>query len=836
MIFFIGTKRSFSDFDSEPETEIEYEPESRYKRQRVLAEDELDARPSMGYGQRPWPTPRLQHTRRPRYRMSAPSMRISTARHLVEQGYDVTSTSFPHRHLVAEALAAGERHEQEERIASQPVAAPAAPVSPASASANPVRPSAEEAFPGELPADKKALHWDRKERVEGMVGHYNKLQFKRELYKDGFEIADLENKSSIELANMWTQRRDERDTELADAVLGEEPAMSENTPEIHEGAITEEPLLEAANVNVDSGLRPQTSGPTSAADHEDATAPMDPNFPVPSASQPANNNPLPGNSNQVVDHAAPATNASASAMGVATTNTATSTGQTNAPKTGAAKTKATAKKEVGKNKKTGVNAEETKRLKTLAARVGRYPLSLPGNNKGQALRMQADWSVKTIKQKYNRHQMIQLLTDYNALPKEWENCDGTELAEAIEAHRRQLAENDAQLQDAWDTRRLEQYVAAQEAIGAIPPAPPTSRAAPASGNVVQLPPSQQLPQSQQLPHSQLPKRKTRNKTTTRSKKRSHEEDLSEVFIQQPPQKMAKTTESAEASQQDAYLPCSEAGANSPHLPTHHENPLQYPQMDPSAYQEFAPGTLHHQARNEPLQQQNPQRSDHALQSPSMGIGDWGVDEQLPAQIIRPLYGQPANEVPFGLTYTPQPQSYADANAFFPPSEGGSQFVRDYTYHRYSQSYAGLPVAQNGNSFFPSPEDGIQFRQDYTHPNHHASYSAAENGYNSFFPFPANGTQFEQNHTQSHNSAAHSTAENGYGWYLSPAPNELEFGQGYTQPENYAESPAVEERYNPYFLPSAEVPQSAYMVPSDPGQAEQANGSTDLDPPIDPSLF
>ncbi|KAL1593244.1 hypothetical protein SLS60_010852 [Paraconiothyrium brasiliense] len=387
---------SSSDTSSETESENEDQSVPRVKRRRV-AEDELPSRPRNGYGQRPWHGPTRAHPRnRTRYHNKKPwpnsfNLTIGVARDMVyRQGLDIWALSHPQRVVIKKLLDADEWHKkQAEQQATQSAEATAASSTP------PPRQRAEDVFPGQIPVGKKTLQWDRNEKAEGMAGHYNKLQFQRPLYDEGFEVADLQDKTNLELAKMWHEYRDEHyplqgidqqgddaeDDDEASNVL-DEPGDSPKGDEATTGA----PISMAAMYSpqesgaLDGHINTDVVSESSTRDLKNPSSTIRTTASDPVPTQTTNNSTLPNH-----PAAAPVDGKSA-LQSVPQTSTR------------------------GNGK--GQHAQETTRRVALAARVDRYPLQLQGNNNGMAFSMDLDLAAFTIKSKYNRNMTQQLLKDY----------------------------------------------------------------------------------------------------------------------------------------------------------------------------------------------------------------------------------------------------------------------------------------------------------------------------------------------------------------------------------------------------------------------------------------
>ena len=130
-------------------------------------------------------------------------------------------------------------------------------------------------------------------------------------------------------------------------------------------------------------------------------------------------------------------------------------------------------------KKPELNDPEKNRRIALAARVGRYPLCLPGTNNDRPLTMDRKiehtkegekavplWS--TYKAKYNRNMAIQLLKDYDVLPPDIESMKNAAVFQRFVVERDLIHERKIPLHEVWTNERLEAYVADQEAKGLIP--------------------------------------------------------------------------------------------------------------------------------------------------------------------------------------------------------------------------------------------------------------------------------------------------------------------------------------------------------------------------------
>lgn len=281
-----------------------------------------------------------------------------------------------------------------------------------------VRLPAVEVFPGRVSAKQKQLHWGREgNNPKSMGSHFAAHQFQRMLYDEGEDPEKLKALSNTQLAALWQQHRDRRHTAETFNwnAEGGDPARDAESFYHHDEIVMQTSTVMPA---------PETAArsPTSQPHLNIRTTTT-----VPS-----------GNITTIA-------NATCQSMN-----------DTTRPPSGGGQPKR-------QSTKTGKNQAERERITNLAARVGRYPLSLPGSDNGKVLSMQRDLKGSTIAGKYNHGMIMQLLQDYGLVTPHAASMLNGPLAEYLVEQREILLKNNAVLQDPWTTERLEAYVADQEA-------------------------------------------------------------------------------------------------------------------------------------------------------------------------------------------------------------------------------------------------------------------------------------------------------------------------------------------------------------------------------------
>lgn len=521
-----------TDTGSDAESENEYERGARFARR--VAEDELAYRPRNGYGQRPWAI-----TNRARFHKTMYNVTIGFALHMRNQGHDIQALPLQQRLIIKELLEADRKLKEKEANEAAQVAAANLPK---------VRPGAEEAFPGVISLKKRRLHWGIKESSVGMKNHFNGLQFRRALYEDGVDdIEGLEAMKTTALVGMWMQRRDElhsgRGTSHQEAEYVASSSLVEGTENVLEASTAEEPAHGPIS------MAAMFSSQVPDASHEATNTRL-----VPETSAPVSG--LGKDSIPTADTEVSPTLTTTQAFGqigvnlIPTTTTLLSTDT-------AGLAQAIPTKESRVHRKNSDSNREKVRREALAIRVGRYPLSLPGNNKGQPLSMNLNISAFTIKQKYNVSMTTQLLKDYNVLPTDPEDLKPHEkLAERLVREREKLMKSGAKLQEPWTHQLLEAFVAAQEANGHISPATPVSGAGPANTQISPSPSAQESESMAGVEKATIHASSTSGTSTTKKRRNREDDDLQSGRMQplsrKRPRKIAKIEKSAhETSQRPA---------------------------------------------------------------------------------------------------------------------------------------------------------------------------------------------------------------------------------------------------------------------------------------------
>jgi hypothetical protein len=473
------------DTGSDAESESESEPVARWS----PAEDELAYRPEHGYGQRPYAI-----TKRTRIQKPMRNVTTAFARDIQEHG-DIAALPSTPRGILQELLEMDQKLKEATSHGDSRLDAPK------------VRRPAEEVFPGKIPLKKEVPHFGSNKNATSANNAFSKLQLQRALYEDGNDDIDgLQAMGKLALLSMWMQRRDE--------VRSAQGAGQRAYKEAHDGAmVLVEGTEDAAAVSgtVHAGVpaaQEYDDGPTSLA----ATyLPQEPqawdgsiNAETPAGAL------APESANTIRHEAAVPTADDVAPAHAAPTKTGRGC------------------------KKNGENDPEVARRIALAARVDRYPLSLPGHNENKPLSMHLNLSASTIGQKFNMKMTTQLLKDYGLLPTDPKVLKSRlDLANHLFKEREKLIKDGVKLQEPWSTARLEAYVAAQEAAGAIPPAgavPGASR-----GNAQ----GAQMPSFTQASAGSTPAAGPSNAPKKRGRV---EEDLlqDEAPFQLQPRKMAKT--------------------------------------------------------------------------------------------------------------------------------------------------------------------------------------------------------------------------------------------------------------------------------------------------------
>lgn len=414
------------------------------------------ARPSSkSSGQRAWPTPLRRGPLRPAYNLT-----IGFARNLEALGTNISTLPAYQQLIIQGLLDNGRKLEEEDEeeeaagvIAAAPVqlpvavpaqvsvAAPTQVPTAATPHAPAVRRQAEDVFPGTIPNKKKKLHWGNGEQASSLKNHFSRLQFRRALYEDGVDDAEgLKAMSTDDLVTMWMKHRaDKEESEVASMATPVENGVADSgTP------AAEEPAL----------------GPISMASmYSSHEAEASHGLPVNSR---ASMTPSEDLGLQINGQPTPATVLGTTQTGAHLHYSATSnaTGYTTgrpAPNT----TQTSPVKNKPKGRKKGVPPDPEKAIReALGARVGRYPLSIPGNNKGEPLSMHLNMEAKTIMQKYGKPMVEQLLKDYDALPTK--NLPRKELAKKLVEKREEIRKSGKRFQRPWTHERLQAYVDEQE--------------------------------------------------------------------------------------------------------------------------------------------------------------------------------------------------------------------------------------------------------------------------------------------------------------------------------------------------------------------------------------
>lgn len=387
-------------------------------------------------GQNEWHTTNLWRRGQPKKLPPPRNVTISFAKRMMDNGGVPKGTSTEAQTIIHQLLEV-DRNRNHPSSAPQPEAAPRPEVALLGAHG---RPCAKKIFPGKKPKGKQLLWTFSGTNPTSQAGHFRKVQFQRMLYDDGVDANTIKAcKNNIELATLWQKHRDAAHPLEADELAVE----NGRTAAVQDLVIN----FDAPDANTafgdteDPEALPETLNPVNMAAQDD----MQP---------------------QGYSTALPYTNGSLTAANshaypvfqpVATTGPSL-------PR------KATIKPANHKD-------PEMARRIALAARVGRFPLSLPGNNHGRPLTMRRTiqggvskpiWD--TYRAKYNKAMVTQLLKDYNVLPPNAAKMANDALCQHLVSEREKLYANNIPLQDAWTNDRLEEYVADQEARGLIPPA------------------------------------------------------------------------------------------------------------------------------------------------------------------------------------------------------------------------------------------------------------------------------------------------------------------------------------------------------------------------------
>ncbi|KAL5387102.1 hypothetical protein DPSP01_003712 [Paraphaeosphaeria sporulosa] len=527
------------DTGSDTVIEDKYEPSVRLMDRKV--EDKLAHRPRNGYSQRPLAGPFRTRFQKPMWNVT-----IGFARHMEEQGHDIEALPLQQRLTIQELLAADRQLEEKEAIQAAEAAAAKLPKA---------RPQAGEVFPGIIPPKKRPLHWGRKEHFLGMKNHFNSLQFRRALYEDGVDdVEGLKSMSTDALVKMWMHRRDQlhstrgsfQDSGTEEAREGVSDVIAGESENPLEATTAEEPAHGPISMAaLYSFQEPQVS-------FEFANA----GFPtLPSALTLGNKIPTANTSNPTSLVTGPGLdqvekpsrndtvlNANGAPIALLTTDT-TAMGQAVRAKHGR-----------GRRKNNEPDPEKVRR-EAIAARVGRYPLSIPGNNKGEPLSMSLKMSAFTIKQKYNINMTKQLLEESGILPTDPNDLSPHEkLAGHLVKERESLIKSGAQLQEPWTHDRLQAYVAAQEAKEATGPATLMSETDQPNVQVSLHPSSKKL---ESMTRSKKVPSATSGMSIAKTK-RVRDEDLQNGGIQALSQKRlrngAKMKKGAQVTKQEPIMP------------------------------------------------------------------------------------------------------------------------------------------------------------------------------------------------------------------------------------------------------------------------------------------
>ncbi|KAF1966002.1 hypothetical protein BU23DRAFT_603803 [Bimuria novae-zelandiae CBS 107.79] len=507
--------------DDEPRLRVWKPKEDEHGEKLLLIEEpgfDEDGNPiKERHGQKRWSGADLHRFRPTKKIRSYQNITIAFARDIIEQygcvpdDYSREATAEIYRLLAADDAA------RQAAARSAPEAGPAARL---------VRPTAVEAFPGNIPPRQRPLHWGRtSDKPKSLAAHYVKVQFQRALYDDGVTVDEiLAYRNNVELAEVWILQRDAfhnrspldfhldqiGDQKDYSSDQDDDSSDEDDDPSDYDDAPSNHQKDDSSDSDDDS--RDQTPG--QVASHLPAAEALSPPAaPVPVAA------PTPAPARAPTATAAASAPAATPAHPPPTPITVQFlepgkvAGQSRKEKIG--KDEKTSKKQAkdtpkatpastAVSKKAGQNKEEKNRLIALAARVGRFPLTLPGNDGGRTLSLQKNQAASTLAKKYNNGMLVQLLKDYN-LPTTATADEGKgvnqKLAERLVQLRELLRAQKATFQDEWTTERLETYVADQEAKGLIPPAP---AAVPGAGPI-NGPNNAPIPQS---PPQRKPKKAT----------------------------------------------------------------------------------------------------------------------------------------------------------------------------------------------------------------------------------------------------------------------------------------------------------------------------------------
>ncbi|KAF2451671.1 hypothetical protein P171DRAFT_478704 [Karstenula rhodostoma CBS 690.94] len=653
---------ALTDTGSDTEPENEHEPGARFK--GLVAEDERAYRPTNGYGQRPWAISNRARSQKPMYNVT-----IGFARHMQERGHDIHTLPLQQRLIIQELLEADRKHKEKGATEAAQTAVAKLPK---------VRPRAVDVFPGVIPPKKRVLHWGVKENFVGMKNHFNGLQFRRALYDDGVDIEGLEAMKAAALVSMWMQRRDELHSrralkadieEVGDGASNVLLEGTEGMPavpgNVQMGAPTREGPVDGpfSMAAMYSSQKPKAVYEAANAEHHSGASTPNPTLGdtrILTANVPSSLATTQG-FGQIGASLSHTTfpNAVGNTTVLLTTNTTSSTQAVRANN--------------GRGrKKNGQNDAEKARREALAARVGRYPLSLVGNNKGEPLSMNLKLSAFTIKQKYNKNMTTQLLKDYDILPTDPRDLTPHEkLAEHLVKEREKLFKSGAKLQEPWTHTRLEEYVAAQEAKGAIGPAFSVSGAGPAN---LQVPLHRSSENSKSHPSSKKSESMTGAKEATAGpsaisgisvtkKKRSREEsDLQngeiETLFQKRPRKVAKIEKGAQATSQEPNIPsayvATDYGAAFHSRPV----PIEAPSESHLSSSTYAPPTLDIYQQLPTQDETSLTNWDHQLQKFQDGTEQppqWSNTERLNYEQQSSYQGCSASDNAYQNDYSPPSQ-------------------------------------------------------------------------------------------------------------------------------------------------------------------------------------
>lgn len=421
------------------------------------------------------PSQRLPHPR---------NVTIEFARFMQANGEIPDNMSMEDRMLIGELLDADRMDEDRVQVVTIPT---------------PARPTAEDLFPGYLRPNKR-LHWGLGgNNPESLGSHYNKVDFQRALYSDGVDPRAIHAcQSNAQLASLWLRRRDDlHSNEPRSQVVERETA----------GATAVGDAGDAQDATVHPNASAVTNGAMEAVTKDNEFINMATGY-------------------------AEQYNVSGSKIQSPTMSPQSffisldsETQTSKAPENRRSSAKEKTVRGNGKKKPEQNYPERNLRI-ALAARVERFPLSLPGNNKGRPLTMQRkieytkngqkavpSWS--TYKAKYNRHMAAQLLKDYNVLPLDIDLMTNAEVFQRLVVERDLIHAQNIPLQVIWTNEYLQAYVADLEAKGLIPPLAPTPTFAPTP--TIQLRPPISDPQSadsvlEDLSRKELRKNHSRDQT------------------------------------------------------------------------------------------------------------------------------------------------------------------------------------------------------------------------------------------------------------------------------------------------------------------------------------